>query len=80
MSEPKVRIANDISGQWCIGPFDTSRDATEYWYREAGASPDDPLPEMALRYTTINGRKCVVWENRDEVMRWFAKHGPPLEG
>ncbi len=32
-------------------------------------------PEMIVRHTTMNGRRVVIWENRDEVMHWEAKHG-----
>ena len=42
-------------------------------------SQGEKPPGMELRHTKINGRECVIWENRDAVMQWFAKHSTPSQ-
>lgn len=31
------------------------------------------IPEMDIEHTRIDGRECVIWHNRDEVLRAMAK-------
>jgi len=36
------------------------------------------IPEMDIEHTRINGRECVIWHNRDEVLRAMAKREDEL--
>jgi len=36
------------------------------------------IPEMDIEYTRIDGRECVIWHNRDDVLRAMAKREDEL--